>query len=161
MQSNTARILVGVGSVVAVVVLLIVFAGGDGEGDGGGVATTTEAVTGEGASGEITAGEDDGSGQGSGTDGGGSSRPEIETIVVRGGEPTGGVTELDFSKGEVVRFAVRCDVPEEVHVHGYDVYKDLEPGKKATLSFPANIDGVFEVELHGTGAQIAQLTVQP
>jgi hypothetical protein len=56
---------------------------------------------------------------------------------------------------------VRSSVADEVHVHGYDLMKDVEPGKTVTFSFPADITGIFEVELEGAGKQIAQLRVDP
>lgn len=49
-----------------------------------------------------------------------SDRPEIEQIRVEGGEPVGGVQELSARSSETVRFTVRSDVADEVHVHGYD-----------------------------------------
>lgn len=39
-----------------------------------------------------------------------------------------------------------ADVAEEVHVHGYDLFLDLEPGATGSLSFVADIPGIFEVE---------------
>jgi len=89
------------------------------------------------------------------------SEPAIPTIVVRDGEPVGGVEELTFRSGDRIRFAIRSDVDEEVHVHGFDVYADLEAGRKRELDFPAAFEGVFEVELHGSGVEIATLTVRP
>ncbi|HSJ17668.1 MAG TPA: hypothetical protein VK920_06215 [Solirubrobacterales bacterium] len=88
-------------------------------------------------------------------------KPKVATIVVEGGQPAGGVTELEYSRGEVVRFDVESDVAEEVHVHGYDVSKDVEPGKAVEFSFPAEIEGGFEVELEGSHTLIAELTVEP
>jgi hypothetical protein len=87
--------------------------------------------------------------------------PRIPTLVVEGGRPRGEPRELTFSKGERVRFRVRSDVAEELHIHGYDRYVDVVPGKTATVSFPATIEGIFEVELHGAGAQLASLRVEP
>src|SRR5215216_7339631 len=54
------------------------------------------------------------------------------------------VTDLEATEGETVRFRVRSDSPEEVHVHGYDISKDIEPGQTATMSFKATITGIFE-----------------
>jgi hypothetical protein len=73
----------------------------------------------------------------------------------------GKVTKLEFTEGETVRFRVTSDVPEEVHVHGYDIAKDLEPGKVTTVSFPATITGIFEIEYEHAGEQIGQLRVNP
>jgi hypothetical protein len=87
--------------------------------------------------------------------------PTAPTILVKGGKPAGGVKELEYTRGEVVRFQVESDVTEEVHVHGYDVIKEVVPGKVLSFSFPADIEGGFEVELEGSHTQIAALTVGP
>ena len=60
-----------------------------------------------------------------------------------------------------MRFRVKSDVAEEVHVHGYDIAKDLEPGQVATVSFPASITGIFEIEYEHAKQQIAALRVNP
>ena len=87
--------------------------------------------------------------------------PRIPTLVVEDGRPRGEVRELRFDKGERVRFRVRSDVAEELHIHGYDRYVDVAPGRTATVSFPASIEGIFEVELHGAGVPLASLRVEP
>ena len=73
----------------------------------------------------------------------------------------GKVTKLEFKEGDTVRFRVRADVADHVHVHGYDLMKDVEPGKTITFSFPATITGIFEIELEDAGEQIARLRVDP
>ena len=72
----------------------------------------------------------------------------------------GKVTELEFKEGEQVVFRARADGPEEVHVHGYDIEKEVGP-EPVRVSFPATITGIFEIELHGTGEPIAELRVDP
>jgi heme/copper-type cytochrome/quinol oxidase subunit 2 len=73
----------------------------------------------------------------------------------------GKVTKLRFEQGETVSFRVRSDVADHVHVHGYDLMKDVTPGRTITISFPAEITGIFEIELEDRGEQIAQLRVDP
>ena len=73
----------------------------------------------------------------------------------------GKVTKLRFTEGDTVTFRVVSDVPEEVHVHGYDIAKDLEPGKVVTVSFKGDITGIFEIEYEHAGEQIGQLRVDP
>lgn len=68
---------------------------------------------------------------------------------------------LTFKQGETVRFRVRNDEAEEVHIHGYDIKKELEPGKTETVTFKATIPGIFEIELEGSGTLLAQLKVVP
>lgn len=94
-----------------------------------------------------------------GGDGGGV--PAMTTIVIRGGEPVGGVQELEYGAGEQVRFDVRSDVADEIHVHGYDVMRDVPAGGSVSFSFPAEIEGIFEIELEERGEQIAELRVNP
>jgi hypothetical protein len=92
---------------------------------------------------------------------GGGSDGGIATIVVRNGEPVDGVQELEYSAGEQVRFDVRSDVADEIHVHGYDLMKDVPAGGSVSFSFPAEIEGIFEIELEGRKEQIAELRVNP
>lgn len=91
----------------------------------------------------------------------GKTEANVPTITIRDGEPAGGVKELEYEAGDRIRFRVRSNVADEVHVHGYDVTEEAPAGGSATLSFPAEIEGIFEVELHGSGAQIAELRVNP
>jgi heme/copper-type cytochrome/quinol oxidase subunit 2 len=87
--------------------------------------------------------------------------PPIPTIVVKNGKPVGGIKQLTFNKGDQIKFTVKSDVSDEVHVHGYDLMKDVAPGKPVTFSFKGNIDGEFEAELEGRKEQIIALTVNP
>lgn len=90
-----------------------------------------------------------------------SKKPTIPTIVVRNGEPVDGIAELEYDAGDQIRFRVSSNRADEVHVHGYDVEEEIPAGGSATLSFPADIEGIFEVELHESEAQIAELRVNP
>jgi hypothetical protein len=85
----------------------------------------------------------------------------ITTIVIKNGEPVGGIAQLTYNKGEEVRFKVDSDVSEEVHMHGYDIMKDVKAGGSVSFDFPATIEGVFEAELEGRKEQILELTVNP
>ena len=86
---------------------------------------------------------------------------KVPTIVVRSGEPVGGIKQLEYNAGDEIRFEVSSDAAEEIHVHGYDLEKEVVPGKATSFSFPATIDGIFEIELHSTDDQIAELRVDP
>ena len=72
----------------------------------------------------------------------------------------GKVTELEFKEGQEIVFRARADGPEEIHVHGYDIEQEVGT-KPVRVAFPATITGIFEIELHGTGEQIAELRVDP
>ena len=86
---------------------------------------------------------------------------KVTTIVIKHGKPVGGIADLTYNKGEQVRFKVDSDVSDEVHMHGYDIMKDVEAGGSVSFDFPATIEGVFEAELEGRKEQIIELTVNP
>jgi len=90
-----------------------------------------------------------------------TAEASVPTIVVRSAGPVGGVEELDYTSGDTVRFRVRSDVADHVHVHGYDLMKDVAAGGTVAFAFPADIEGVFEVELEERAVQIAELQVNP
>jgi FtsP/CotA-like multicopper oxidase with cupredoxin domain len=69
--------------------------------------------------------------------------------------------EIDAKQGDTVRFRVKADEDEEVHVHGYDIEKEIPAGGTVTISFKATITGIFEIEFHHSGAVLARLKVEP
>jgi hypothetical protein len=85
---------------------------------------------------------------------------KVTTIVIKHGKPVGGIADLTYNKGEQVRFKVDSDVSDEVHMHGYDIMKDVQAGGSVSFDFPASIEGVFEAELEGRKEQILELTVK-
>lgn len=87
--------------------------------------------------------------------------PAIPTIVVRGGEPVGGVSDLIFEAGDRVRFKVTSDVRDEIHLHGYDISKEVKAGGSVTFDFAADIEGIFELELEERALPIGELQVNP
>jgi hypothetical protein len=56
---------------------------------------------------------------------------------------------------------VRSDVADHVHLHGYDLMRDVAPGAPAQLVFTADIPGRFEIELEDRHLQLAELEVRP
>lgn len=89
------------------------------------------------------------------------AEPAPPLIRVRGGKPVGSIERINVSSGERVRFVVTSDAADEVHVHGYDITRRVPAGRPVTVSFPAQLEGVFEVEMHGGHEQIASVRVDP
>jgi hypothetical protein len=85
---------------------------------------------------------------------------EIRIVVVDGASK-GGIVREEVQKNDRVVLVVRADVTDHIHLHGYDIMRDVVPGKPARLPFKAIIPGRFEVELEDRGVQIADITVQP
>jgi hypothetical protein len=73
----------------------------------------------------------------------------------------GKVTKLRFDEGETVRFRVRSDKPEHVHIHGYDIMKDVGAGETVNVAFKGDITGIFEIEFEDSAQQIGELRVDP
>ena len=89
-------------------------------------------------------------------------KPSFETIRLAGGTVQDGQRRITVEKGEVARIAVKSDAPDEIHLHGYDVYKDVRPGRPARFQVKANVEGVFEIEAHDLGhVTIGTLVVEP
>ena len=88
-------------------------------------------------------------------------KPTMIRIVVVNGAPKGGIVRETVDEGDRVVLIVRSDVSDHVHLHGYDIMRDVSPGRTARLPFRATIPGRFEVELEDRAAQIADITVQP
>jgi FtsP/CotA-like multicopper oxidase with cupredoxin domain len=81
---------------------------------------------------------------------------------VRAGKPVGGVKRIEIDKGERARIEVRSsDTEDEVHLHGYDLSKQLPAGGRVRFAFEADAEGIFELELERAGVQIAELVVEP
>lgn len=89
---------------------------------------------------------------------GGSPQAQRIEVTVSGGEVDGPGT-VTIQAGQQVELAVTSDAADHVHVHGYDVLKDVAAGETATLTFTADIPGVFEVELEESGTQLLELQV--
>lgn len=91
-----------------------------------------------------------------------STTEAVETIrvEVRDGEVVGGSRRVRVDLGEPVRVAVVSDVADEIHVHGYDRFADVEAGGRATVELVADIPGIFEAELEGRNLTLLELEVR-
>ena len=89
------------------------------------------------------------------------SGPQRVVVVVRNGQPVGGVKHAEIEQGAQVLFIVRSDVSDHVHLHGYDLLADVAPGQPARIRFRASQPGVFEAELEDRVVLIAELEVRP
>jgi plastocyanin len=87
-----------------------------------------------------------------------ASGQRIEVTVAHG-KASGDTGRVEVATGTAVTLVVTSDVADEVHVHGYDIEKELTPGEPATLQFDATVPGVFEVELHHAGTVLLRLQV--
>ncbi len=87
--------------------------------------------------------------------------PAAQTVkfTITAGKRASGPDEVAVQTGEQVALEVTSDKPDELHVHGYDRSAQLAPAVPSTVGFTADIPGIFEVELHESGAAVTKLRV--
>jgi FtsP/CotA-like multicopper oxidase with cupredoxin domain len=84
-----------------------------------------------------------------------------QTVTVVNGKAEGGIKKITYKKGDTVDLTVKSDTADEIHIHGYDLHKDVTKGGSVHFTFPASLDGTFVIELENAGQQIASLQVEP
>ena len=84
------------------------------------------------------------------------------TLRAKGGQPVGGTRTISIKAGQPLRITVISDTADEAHLHGYDIERELQPGRPAVFALrQTNLQGVFELELHHSGAVLGKLEVKP
>lgn len=66
-----------------------------------------------------------------------------------------------IEEGQKVVIKTTADIKDEVHLHGYDISVDIEPGKQAVLEFTADKTGRFPVELEMIKKDIGIIEIYP
>jgi hypothetical protein len=87
--------------------------------------------------------------------------PARVRVTVKNGLPEGGPVRVSVARNRRVVLAVTSDVADEVHLHGYNLMRDVAPGQPATITFRATIVGTVEAELEERGVRIATITTKP
>ena len=157
--SNLQRLAIVVGAIVVLVVAYVVFAGGSDDND----KSASQPAATQSSSTPSTQSTDTGATDTSETETPTTAAPPPAppTVRVVNAKPQGGIQKLKFNKGDQINFRVVSDTADEIHVHGYDLMKDVPKGGSVTFSFKGSIDGRFVVELEDHKEQIAELDVQP
>jgi hypothetical protein len=83
-------------------------------------------------------------------------------------KPVGGTQDVSVTQGDHLTVTLQTDVPAELHIHGYELSKDVDAGETGSIKFTADTTGEFEVEAHhlthgeeGMGVELARLQVNP
>jgi hypothetical protein len=69
--------------------------------------------------------------------------------------------EVSVREGDRVTMSFTADDPVEIHVHGYDLEREVEPGETTELSLEADLTGRFPMENHETEPELGVLVVEP
>jgi cytoskeletal protein RodZ len=170
--SGVQRAGIVLGALAVLLIVFVVLRGGDDSGSSsssssaqttasqGSATTSTAQSTQSTSTGESETETEDETGSTS-TSTSTQAEPAVQTVRVVNGQPQGGVKTVSFKKNDQVRLKVQSDVADEIHVHGYDLKKDVTAGGSVEFDFKATIEGRFEVELENAGTQIANLEVTP
>lgn len=87
-------------------------------------------------------------------------KPTEVVVSVKDGKVSPKAHRVKVAEGSQVQLLVSSDVDDEVHVHGYEIEKEVAAGQSVTIDFTANQTGVFEVETHESSLLLLQLQVQ-
>lgn len=87
------------------------------------------------------------------SEGGRPTRREFE-LTVRAGALPPQQQLIRVSRGDDVVLRWSTDEPVTVHLHGYEIEKDLRPGAATTMWFVAVATGRFPITRHRNGADI-------
>ena len=146
MTRNTRIGLLAAAAVVAVVAIIIIGSGGDDSDDSTTAAQTTPPATTQGTGATTTAPP---------------PKPAIQVITVKNGKAVGGVQTVTVKQGDRARFKVVSDADHEIHLHGFDIAKDVKAGGSVTYNVKTDAPGIYEFEIEETGTKIGQVKVEP
>ena len=88
-----------------------------------------------------------------------SDADQTISVEIVGGDPVGGHQRVRVDLNSVVALMVTSDIAAEIHVHSYDILRAVSDGHPAHFAFTAEIPGVFEVELEGSGRLLLLLEI--
>ena len=89
----------------------------------------------------------------------GAPQDRTFAVSIEGGEMSPG--EISVNEDDNVTLHVSSDKLMELHLHGYDVEREVEPGETAELRFEADLTGRFEIEDHESEKELGTLQVRP
>ena len=85
-------------------------------------------------------------------------------MTIEGGELAGDESTLTVNQNDTVTIDWTSDMPLLVHLHGYNIETQLEPGVAAAMEFVADATGRYDIAIHAAGVHesvIATLEVKP
>jgi plastocyanin len=143
MTRNTRVLLIAAAVAVAIVAIVVVVSGGgDDNKDSTTAASSTPAST---------------TGSGKTT----PPKPAIPVVTIKNGKAVGGVQTISVKKGDRARFVVKSDAAYEIHLHGFDIAKDVKAGGSVSYDVKTDAPGIYEFEIEDTSTKIGQVKVEP
>ncbi len=74
-------------------------------------------------------------------------------LDVRDGKVPENLTVIRVNRGDFVTLTWTADQPMTLHLHGYDIEREVAPGSPAEFAFRAYAAGRFPIEVHPQGEE--------
>jgi heme/copper-type cytochrome/quinol oxidase subunit 2 len=81
-------------------------------------------------------------------------------IFIQGKKVTPAPGTFSIKVGQKLTLAVTSDTKNELHVHGWDVERELVPNQMATVQLVGKEPGTYEVETHDPELLLTKVTVR-
>ena len=115
-----------------------------------------------GSSGPSSAGSSSGASSAASSSPSASSDADVRTvrISVAGKRVTPAPGRVDLDSGARLRLVITVDHDDEVHVHGFDVERELTANQPVTIDLTGGEPGLYEVETHHPSLRLLQVLVR-
>jgi hypothetical protein len=77
---------------------------------------------------------------------------QVFELRIEGGAVAEDMRTLRVTEDDRVRLRWTADAPTVIHLHGYDLEREVAPGQATEFQFEAYATGRFPVEVHGDAA---------
>jgi hypothetical protein len=84
----------------------------------------------------------------------------VVQVIVTGREVRPAPSRVEIKVGELLRLQVTSDHDDELHVHGFEVERELTAGKPALIELRGERPGLYEVETHNPALRLLQVLVR-
>jgi plastocyanin len=90
----------------------------------------------------------------------GSPAQRTVTVTVTGSRVTPAPRTVDLAVGETMTLTVTSDHADQLHVHGFDIEKELPAGTPVSVELTGESPGVYEVETHHPELRLLKIAVR-
>lgn len=128
---------------------------------GSGAASTSETSSSSASSSASTASSSAPSPSGSSSASSSSSPAQrTVTVTVTGSRVTPAPRTVELAVGETMTLTVTSDHADQLHVHGFDIEKELPAGTPVSVELTGESPGVYEVETHHPELRLLKIAVR-
>ena len=82
------------------------------------------------------------------------------SVTVRGKQVTPAPATVDLEVGETLTLTVTADRANVLHIHGFDIEKDLVAGRPLTVTLTGRQPGTYDVETHDPELRLLKIAVR-